>query len=351
MVFSVVLTLIASAHAATLAQLIQQNPNLSRVAADIARNLDWSNPAASLTVIAPTNNAINAAGDKLPAGDLGYFNYGRSLPFFRNHYVVMPENVERTKGMVWDNYEPAKPENPEIHVRYGRDTGTIAQMVQADNGWLYVSNVAIGPPAPPSLTFPWLGCDDLVTAFRTANLMNVLEGIRGTTIFAPTNRALATANLAQYSPSQIRAILLYHIVPRVVLSSQMESGQLTTLLGGNTVPVRSSSDGADVGSGPATGRFSLADNFATTGIIHRLDFVLIPPNLPARDATVEPANYDLSTLVTNNSASSSVRPSTSPTNAPGSVSSTAPPASTVAKSGAVANGIAAIAGVAGLLVF
>jgi hypothetical protein len=342
MLFSTVLSLIASAHAATLAELIQQNPNLSRVAGDIARNPDWSRADARLTVIAPTNSAITAAGDKLPTGDLGYFNYGQSLPFFRNHYVVMPENVERTKGMVWDNYEPQRPVNPEIHVRYGRDTGTIAQMLQADNGWLYVSNVAIGPPAPPSLTFPWLGCGDLVTAFRNANLMNVLDGVRGTTIFAPTNEALAAANLGQYSPSQIRAILLYHIVPRIVLSSQMESGQLTTLLAGNTIPVRSSSDGADVGTGQATGRFSLADNFATNGVIHRLAFVLIPPTLPARDAVVEPANYDLSTLTTSTVAGSRT------TTAGVAPSSAAPPATTKT-SGAVANGIAAVAGVLGVL--
>jgi uncharacterized surface protein with fasciclin (FAS1) repeats len=345
MLFSAVLSLIASAQAATLAELIQRNPRLSRVAADVARNPDWNRADARLTIIAPTNEALAAASDRLPAGDLGYFTLGRSLPFFRNHYVVLPENVERTKAMVWDNYEPDRPVNPEIHVRWGLDSGTIAEMVEADNGWLYVSNVAIGPPPPPPRVFEWLGCSDLTAAFRTAGLMNVLEGVRRTTIFAPTNEALAQANLSQYSPSQIRAILLYHIVPRVVLSSAMESGQLTTLLSGNTIPVRSSSSGADVGSGPATGRFSLADNFASTGVIHRLAFVLIPPNLPARDATVEPANYDLSTLVTSSAASGS---STSASRSASSTTSNQP-SSTTSRSSAMATGLAYVAGVAGLL--
>jgi uncharacterized surface protein with fasciclin (FAS1) repeats len=346
MLFGAVLSLIASAQAQTLAELIQRNPRLSRVAAAVASNPDWNRPDARLTVIAPTNEALAAASGRLPSGDLGFFTLGRSLPFFRNHYVVLPENVERTKAMVWDNYEPDRPVNPEIHVRWGLDSGTIAEMVEATNGWLYVSNVAIGPPPPPPPVFEWLGCSDFTAAFRSAGLMNVLEGVRRTTIFAPTNEALSRANLSQYSPSQIRAILLYHIVPRVVLSSAMESGQLTTLLAGNTIPVRSSSDGADVGSGPATGRFSLADNFANTGVVHRLSFVLIPPNLPARDATVEPANYDLSTLGTTSAAPSGSATSASPT---ASSPAANQPASTTSRSSAMATGIAYVAGVAGLL--
>ena len=72
----------------------------------------------------------------------------------------------------------------------------------------------------------------------------------------------------------------------------MTTGSLTTLLAGNSIPVRSSSEGADVGDGSVgdTGRFSLADNFASAGVIHRLAFVMVPPSLPSANAPVEPVN-------------------------------------------------------------
>ena len=90
------------------------------------------------------------------------------------------------------------------------------------------------------------------------------------------------AALAKYSPSQMKAILLYHMIPQVVYSTQMNSGDLPTLLKGNTIPVRSSSAGADVGPpGGDTGRFDLADNFMTSGPTHRLAFLMIPPTMPA----------------------------------------------------------------------
>jgi hypothetical protein len=188
--------------------------------------------------------------------------------------------------------------DPEIHIRFGRGEGTLAQHLRADNGFLYVSNLAIGPPAAPSLTYPFMGCSQFVKAMQDAGLSILLDGLRTTTMFVPNDEAFANANMAQYSPSQVKAILLYHIVPRVVFSSQMQTGQLTTLLEGNTVPVRSSNDGADVGSGPTTGRFSLADNFVTTGIAHRIAFVMVPPNLPARDAIVNPTNIPAGSITT-----------------------------------------------------
>ena len=110
--------------------------------------------------------------------------------------------------------------------------------------------------------------------------------------FAPNDDAMSKFNLARYSASQKKALVLYHISPGVTYSARMATGQLTTLLQGNTIPVRSSSEGADVGDGSVgdTGRFSLADNFASAGVIHRLAFVMVPPTMPAANANVEPVN-------------------------------------------------------------
>jgi hypothetical protein len=48
---------------------------------------------------------------------------------------------------------------------------------------------------------------------------------------------------------QKRAVVLYHITPNVVYSTMMSSGSLQTLLAGQNIPVVTSSDGADVGTG------------------------------------------------------------------------------------------------------
>jgi hypothetical protein len=151
---------------------------------------------------------------------------------------------------------------------------------------------------------------------------------------------MSKANWSSFSPAQQKAIILYHIVPQIVYSSMMNSGELDTLLAGNKIPVKSSSEGADVGSGPATGRFSLADNFISSGVFHRLAFVLVPPNLPARDATVEPVNVPAGS--TTNSASGS-----SPTTGSNTNPTTGSP-----RSGAeslVAKGTALITGLLGIV--
>lgn len=52
----------------TIAELIAANPSLSRVASAASQNPSWSS-GGTITVFAPTNNAIEAAS--LPSGNVG----------------------------------------------------------------------------------------------------------------------------------------------------------------------------------------------------------------------------------------------------------------------------------------
>jgi uncharacterized surface protein with fasciclin (FAS1) repeats len=129
------------------------------------------------------------------------------------------------------------------------------------------------------------GNDDfstLVTALTAADLVDALSGDGPFTVFAPTNDAFAkidadTLNnlLLPESKAALTNILLYHVVPRKILSTDLEDHTRILTLQGTTVRVRTDPVVKINRSAVTT-----ADIIACNGVIHVIDTVLIPNKDP-----------------------------------------------------------------------
>jgi transforming growth factor-beta-induced protein len=119
----------------------------------------------------------------------------------------------------------------------------------------------------------------LVTALNAANLTSVLSGTGPFTVFAPSNAAFAklapgVLDLLIANPSALADVLKYHVVSGKVLSSNLKSGMVQTLLTGKTIDVTASGMGVMLNG---TSSVTTADVKATNGVVHIIDEVLLPP--------------------------------------------------------------------------
>ncbi|KAJ3276127.1 hypothetical protein HDV01_006297 [Terramyces sp. JEL0728] len=252
--------LLSAINAAKISDILSNTPNLSKVAGAIQSNPDWS-ANGSFTLFAPANDASNLGS--LPSGDLGYVFVKSAIT--PSQYQII-DDVSGKKTVVMQN----------LNIRYGLNSGTIKQ-VTADNGFVYISTIGLGPPGSPTDTLKSLGCDMLLKAIDSAGMTDFLNGLNGYTFLTKT---------------QLQALLAYHILPKTMKSTLASSGNFDTLLVGSQLPIKATSTGVFVGTGhPDTGIFSLADNFATGGVIHRVDYVLIPPNMPSGNAAVNISGF------------------------------------------------------------
>jgi transforming growth factor-beta-induced protein len=152
----------------------------------------------------------------------------------------------------------------------------------------------------------------LVTAVKTAGLVETLNGPGPFTVFAPTNAAFAkvpkaTLDAVLADKKMLTDILTYHVVAGKVLAADVAK------LDGKSAKTV---NGTEVKIAVKDGKVFLNDNVmvtatdivASNGVIHVIDAVLLPPAAPAA-ATPAPAaaktivdiaagNPDFSTLVT-----------------------------------------------------
>ena len=120
----------------------------------------------------------------------------------------------------------------------------------------------------------------LVAAVQAAGLVEALQGDGPLTVFAPTDEAFAAlpegtldSLLKPENKDQLAAILLYHVVPGKVMSSDLSGTVNAETLQGSTVEVVASASGVTVnGANVVT-----ADVAASNGVIHVIDAVILPP--------------------------------------------------------------------------
>lgn len=132
-------SIISLAGALTISQLVQNDPTLSQAASLIQNNPSWSQ-SGKITVIAPTNSAIQSSpAGVLENGSLGAFT--TRLYIDPNTPFMLAKDDVTEARIVFQN------DNPNgaavISVRFGLGNGRL-RAVTADNGVLYVSDVAIG---------------------------------------------------------------------------------------------------------------------------------------------------------------------------------------------------------------
>ena len=117
----------------------------------------------------------------------------------------------------------------------------------------------------------------LVKALQAADLVNTLKGKGPFTVFAPTDEAFAklppgTLDGLLKDLPRLKAVLTYHVVAGRVTAKQVMKLKSAKTLNGATVRI-SAKDGVKVNGAMVT----TPDVFASNGVIHIIDAVLLPP--------------------------------------------------------------------------
>ena len=119
----------------------------------------------------------------------------------------------------------------------------------------------------------------LLAAAEAAGLVETLKGEGPFTVFAPTDEAFAAlpdgtvdSLLMEENKDQLTSILMYHVVPGKVMSTDLSDGMEATTAGDQSLTV--SIDGDTVMVGDAT--VTQADIEASNGVIHVIDSVMMP---------------------------------------------------------------------------
>ena len=124
----------------------------------------------------------------------------------------------------------------------------------------------------------------LVAALQAAGLVDTLKGEGPFTVFAPTNAAFnalpagtVDTLLQPENVDQLRSILTYHVVPGSYTSGDV-LGQVVDVatVNGKTVRVDGTGGKLDAAVRVNDANVTSADIFATNGVIHVIDKVLIP---------------------------------------------------------------------------
>ena len=118
----------------------------------------------------------------------------------------------------------------------------------------------------------------LTMLVKRAGLAGTLKGRGPYTVFAPTDAAFkqvpkGTLNALLRNRAQLRAVLLYHVVPGKVTASKVVTLKQAKTANGKSVRIRTSGSNVFVNSAKVTA----TDVEATNGVIHVINRVLIPP--------------------------------------------------------------------------
>ncbi|MFM7368303.1 MAG: fasciclin domain-containing protein [Sphaerospermopsis kisseleviana] len=122
----------------------------------------------------------------------------------------------------------------------------------------------------------------LIKALEAAGLKETLQGAGPFTILAPTDETFtklpqdAVQDLLKPENKEILVkILTYHVIPGRVLSSDLKSGEVTSLQGDPIKVLVNPSKGVSVNDAQVT----KADIPASNGVIHQIDNLILPPSL------------------------------------------------------------------------
>lgn len=175
--------------------------------------------------------------------------------------------------------------------------------ISATNGVIHVIDTVLVPKsfvletkaAPDkSIVDIALGSDDfsmLVSLLQKANLVETLQGEGPFTVFAPTNAAfeklLKALNISAaelMAQPELAKVLLYHVVPGKVMSSDLSQGLEAATAQGEKVVV-DLKDGVKINSS----KVIAADVEATNGVVHVIDEVLVPQGFSLQEVQMAEA--------------------------------------------------------------
>jgi transforming growth factor-beta-induced protein len=237
----------------------------------------------AFTVFAPTNDAfaafLEAAG--VAFGDLTPEDL---MPILKYHVIGAKAMSTDISTGYYNTIYTAVQDNPvsmlvEVNngVRLNGDINVIMADVEASNGVVHVIDAVLTPPTVVDIAIDNNNFTQLVEAVVTAGLVETLSGEGPFTVFAPTDEAfeqvlnaLGVNSINEIASDQLIPILQYHVVSGNVKSTDLSTGEVSTLNGNISVSV----DGKPMINGDT--EIIATDIQGTNGIVHVIDKVLIP---------------------------------------------------------------------------
>jgi len=281
------------------------------VAALQATGLDeaLADESREFTVFAPTDDAFAELGQETIDALLADTDTLRDILLY---HVLPDQNVDSATAisLAGSSVEAANGDNLNISLDglrlFINDSEVTTPDVGATNGVIHVVNKVLIPPTDaPADDAPLANIVDtavgagsfntLAAALEATDLIGVLADESATfTVFAPTDEAFAalgqdTIDALLADPDTLRDILLYHVVPNAAVDANTAislAGSTVTMANGDDTAV--TLDGGQLRINQAN--VVATDVFASNGIIHVLDAVLLPP-------ADEPADAPLANIV------------------------------------------------------
>lgn len=261
-------------------------------------------PQANFTLFAPTNSAFEAAGiTELPANNA---EGNAALTSILTYHVIngniassdLPETTAFAPAAVQTLGGIAYLSNKGDGVFLNGNTEVVTTDIEASNGVVHVIDRTLVPPsqtiaeiavaystgAEPEFTQLVAALSKVPSLLEAAGNENA-----ALTVFAPTDAAFAelytalgVSNIeelvAAVGADGLARVLQHHIIGAVAFSSDLETGELPSLMD-ETLGVDVSNLSISDGSGstpPASLVPSLLNVHATNGVIHVIDKVLVP---------------------------------------------------------------------------
>lgn len=239
------------------------------------------------TVFAPTNDAFNALFAQLGVSGIADLDAATLTPILLNHVVagsVKSSDISTGYVTTLNATDPAQA-GVQVYVEKGSDvkvdgSKVIIADVMASNGVIHAIDKVILPANVVNHAINNPNFSILVQAVVKAGLVEALSGTEPFTVFAPTNAAfnalfsaLGVSGIDALTAGQLTPILLYHVVPGNVRSSQVSSGSVPTLKDGSNLNVTVSNMGVNINGSV---NVIATDVQGANGVIHVIDAVLVP---------------------------------------------------------------------------
>ncbi|MEM8846904.1 MAG: fasciclin domain-containing protein [Bacteroidota bacterium] len=280
------------------------------------------------TVFAPTNDAFNDLLNQLDDfADLDDFDEDAEkelLAQILQYHVISGTEAFSTSlsdGTVLTTLQTEELTiNVDGAVFVQDQTEDLAEVVGADNdasnGVVHIIDKVLLPQAALDALFPKPSIVELVVeteelslleeAVIKANLVDALNAEGPFTVFAPTNAAIEELfdllgdsftsfdDFDNFIELQIlEQILLYHVVPGNVASSELTPGTVNTLLENETLEIIGSGNTFVIGdASDVDANILTPDQEASNGIVHIIDKILIPQEIQDFLDTINPDDPD-----------------------------------------------------------
>ncbi|KAL2162941.1 hypothetical protein VTH06DRAFT_6777 [Thermothelomyces fergusii] len=269
------------------------------------------NNAKGVTLLAPSNNALNQTFSTSLAGELAsdpnfltaFLAYHvldgvhlvSDLSNARSSSVPTFLNMEAYSNVSGGQVVHTLSENGAITLVTGNNMQSNLQPYDFDyaGGTLHIVDSVLTIPGSLTNTLIAGGFTAAVGALRRAGVEAPLGEAADVTVFVPTNDAFNAIGslVSSMTSEQLTAVVNYHVVPGKVLYSELISGGSEATAEGGSVNFRLKDGALFVNSA----RVLIADILVANGVVHIIDGVLNPANTtatPDPNAATQPPAFN-----------------------------------------------------------